>query len=176
MVREMELSVIEGEAEIRRAQGTFVEVFQAARNEDATVTIAHLGYTHRPKRVLWLPEYGIWFHYELLTRSRGTMYHWNAFGVFDPRRKDIQSPLQSISFPISGIRRQLPGALARDGRGTVFVLFRLGRRADLRRQGSLARAHDGERETEFFDLGPIESTHFVKRVSEFVKLKTEDLS
>lgn len=112
------------------------------------------------------------------TQELDTRY-WNGFGIGKPYEGSNNSLNGEINFPYEHINRRIAGAFAIEDNGNILVLHRGkigGGKHGVGKHlftdnfiGDFVTAIDGDRETEFCLVGELNSTHFPKQVTNFIK-------
>jgi hypothetical protein len=168
------LKVIDDEYTIRKYRRQFVKSFKPFIDEKIPVTLGHPGGTVKGK-VSWSESLGIWMFHEKISESR----FWHAFGIGKPSGPSPIPITCEINFPIRGIDRRIGGALAADRDGRIFVIHRgmlgggkkgVGKSffADHYR-GVWAMMGDGPLETPVALIGLLNSSLFVRQVTQFIR-------
>lgn len=124
--------------------------------------------------VRYSPELDIW-----ISQAEHENKFWNGFGVGRPIEGKNNSLNGEINFPYEGNYRRIAGAFAIEDNGNILVLHRgkigggkpgIGKNyfTDNYR-GDFITAIDGDRETNFCLVGELNSQHFPRQVSNFIK-------
>ena len=104
---------------------------------------------------------------------------WNGFGIGRPTEGANNSLAGEINFPYEDIDRRIAGAFAQEDNGQILVLHRGkigGGKKGIGKtfftdnfRGDFVTAIDGDRETDFCLVGELNSQHFPRQVSNFIK-------
>ncbi len=166
------LKVLEDESAIKRCRRQFIRSFKPFIDGKIPVSLGHPGATVKAK-ALWSEHLGIWMVHEKMSGNR----YAHAFGAGKPAGSHIPITCE-INFPAKGIDRRVGGALAMDSDGRIFVVHRgrigggqkgVGKALfDDHYRGVWAIMEDGAAETTVAVIGVLNSSRFVRQVSQFV--------
>jgi len=176
------LKILDGESAIKKYRRQFIKSFKPFINEKITVNLGHPGATVKAK-VSWSDSLGIWMFHEKISESR----YWHAFGTGKPSESSHIPITCEINFPMRGIDRRIGGAMAVDRDGRVYVVHRgkigggkkgVGKSLfEDHYRGVWATMEDGPAETTVALIGVLNSPHFVRQLTQFVRKvdKVKDL-
>jgi hypothetical protein len=170
------LEVVDDPKEIEKAQALFCKTLNRDFNKRVVIPKGHRGYTHDPKKGFYSCKYGLWFHYEFLTKRQ---YHCNSFGIGDFTQHPTVVAACEINFPPGGVNRRIAGAFARNSDGLLHVLHSGkigGGRKGIGKssfktsyKGRWVSALRGGKEESFVLIGKMASPDFIKHLAEFVR-------
>jgi hypothetical protein len=168
------LKVLDDESAIKRYRRQFIRSFKPFIDEKIPVNLGHPGATVKAK-ALWSQRLGIWMVNEKTSGNR----YGHAFGADKPAGTSHIPITCEINFPVKGVDRRMGGALAIDRDGRIFVVHRgrigggkkgVGKALfDDHYRGVWAIMEDGSAETTVALIGVLNSSRFVRQVSQFVR-------
>ena len=168
------LKVLDDESAIKKYRRQFIKSFKPFVNEKIPVNLGHPGATVKAK-VSWSDSLGIWMFHEKISDSR----YWHAFGVGKPIGVSHIPITCEINIPLRGIDRRIGGAMATDRDGRVYVAHRgkigggkkgVGKSLfEDHYRGVWAIMEDGPVDTTVALIGELNSAHFVRQVTQFVR-------
>jgi hypothetical protein len=170
----MALRIVEDAGIIKDARDRITDAFRRDGAERVSTVIGYPG-GNQSSRVYWAEDLGIWLGCDVIEKSR----YWNAFGTRNPKQNKMVPICCEINFPLSGINRQISGAVAADERGRLFLVHR-GQIGGGRKgigaalfwkhfDGKPSIVVDGDRETELVVVGSIESPRLLRQIQFFVR-------
>jgi hypothetical protein len=164
------LKIIENESEIAESQKKFVEIFKNAADKIVSGKAGFQG-GQEEGNFYWSNKLGIW----LCSRKIETSRYWNGFGVEEPEEDSGHTIICEINFPLTGIRRSVAGAFAKDESENIYVIHRGKLGGNFSKvffeenyEGEWTSVQDGDRKTDVVVIGRLDDPMLPEKVRDFV--------
>jgi 5-methylcytosine-specific restriction protein A len=171
-VETTELEILTRRSDIAAARKLLRKLVASNASKPTLMMLGHQGNTWQGK-VYYLKDLDMWTVF-----NDGENDLWNTYGLGDPSDGRSRNMICHLSVPIEGVNRRVGAVYAKTRAGDIAVLHRgkigggregVGKSSFFEHyDGRIVSAQDGDRITEFANVGSLGTESFLKDVRRFV--------